>query len=320
MKFRQLQYFIAIVECSSLSRAGGRLHVAQPALSQHVRQLEAELGVRLLDRTARGVSATEAGCRLYQQAKVILAEVAQVPEIVRQSAANPTGEVRFGMSGTVCELVGVPLMEAARTRYPGVRLRPVEAMSGYILDWLKRAEVDVALVYASANPRGLATYPMLIEDLCLLGRRGSRIRTAGPGPTVSLATALTLDLITPGAPHALRELIDCAARKIGQPLKPAMEIDAYRQIKQLVARGAGFAILPETAVRDEVAQGTLQAWRMCRPALQRRVYLAHMKERPLSAAARAVAILSGQIITDLVRSGAWTAQLDAASDLAVLAD
>src|SRR5690606_27156840 len=97
MDLRRLHYFVTVVDCGSVSRAAGRLHVAQPVLSQHVRRMEGELRTTLLDRSARGVTPTDAGRRLYQHARSLLEQAAQLPELVRDAAANPIGEVRIGM-------------------------------------------------------------------------------------------------------------------------------------------------------------------------------------------------------------------------------
>jgi len=311
MDLRRLHYFVTVVDCGSVSRAAGRLHVAQPVLSQHVRRMEGELRTTLLDRSARGVTPTDAGRRLYQHARSLLEQAAQLPELVRDAAANPIGEVRIGMPATASELIVPPLIEAARKRYPGVRLRPVEAMSGYILDWLRRGEVDLALIYGVTSCSGLVMQPLLEEGMCLIGRKGATVGRKQPGAAAPLSAALRLPLITPGRPHGLRDLIDRAAHSLGSQLTRALEIDSYSQIKQLVMRGAGFAMLPETAIRHEIESGLLEAWRINRPTLRRQVYLAYVKDRPLSSAARAIAGLSWEIIRELVSSGAWIAKLQA---------
>ena len=105
MDLRQLRYFARVVESGSFSKAANQLHVAQPALSQHVRHMEDELGVTLLHRGSQGVAPTEAGQRLHRHAKRILAEFAEIPDSVRGEAIAPRGDVRFGLPGTVSEIL-----------------------------------------------------------------------------------------------------------------------------------------------------------------------------------------------------------------------
>ncbi|MFD1984244.1 LysR family transcriptional regulator [Mesorhizobium newzealandense] len=235
MDLRQLRYFSKVVESGSFSKAATQLHVAQPALSQHVRHMEEELGLALLHRGPHGVSATEAGTRLMVHAKRILAEFAEINDSVRGAAIAPRGEVRFGLPGTVSELLAAPLIEAARERFPEVRIRIVEAMSGYILEWLKRGEVDLAMIYATSDPRGLAVHHGLSEEICLFAAPVD----SRPAPTCqallwSFVTSLGLPLVVPGPGHGLRELIEAVANVSPGRHQPGDRNRLLHQIKRLV--------------------------------------------------------------------------------------
>jgi LysR family nitrogen assimilation transcriptional regulator len=309
MDLRQLRYFVAIVEHGSFSKAANQLRVAQPALSQHLRHMEEELGVTLLHRGTRGVLPTEAGERLLQRAKSILTEFGELRDTVRGEKSAPIGEVRFGMPGTVSEQLSVPLIEAAQARYPSVRIRIAEAMSGYILDWLRRGEIDLAMIYSTSDPSGLGIHHGLTEDLCLFGTASLTACQAEPGQPVTLTEAANLDLILPGPSHGLRDLIEEAALSVNVPIWPAIEIDSYAQIKQLAQRGRGYGILPNTAVAREAQAGTFNIWPLVAPPLSRKVFLAYSTERPLSAAVRAIGQLAWETLRDLVQVGDWAATL-----------
>lgn len=309
MDLRQLRYFSKVVENGSFSRAANQLRVAQPALSQHVRHMEEELGVSLLHRSAKGVKPTEAGERLLRRANRILAEFAEIPDSVRGEAVAPRGEVRFGLPGTVSELLAAPLIEAARAHYPEVRIRVVEAMSGYILEWLKRGEVDLAMIYSTSDPRGLAVHHGLSEEICLFCSASLDATRTIKGPRISLADAARLPLVVPGPGHGLRELIEDAGLAARVPITPAIEIDSYSQIKKLVLRGLGFGILPRMALNSEAESGLFRVWKIVEPQITRRVYLAYSTERPLPNAPRAIGQLSWDILRQLVRDKVWTAEL-----------
>jgi LysR family nitrogen assimilation transcriptional regulator len=309
MDLRQLRYFSSVVELGSFSRAAKHLRVAQPALSQHVRHMEDELGVALLHRTAHGVLPTEAGERLLRHAKTILAEFAEIADSVRGQNTAPRGDVRFGLPGTVSEILAVPLIEEARARYPGVRIRIVEAMSGYILEWLRRGDVDLAIIYRASDPAGLVAHHGLSEEICLFGLPSIGRVPVAAGGDVTLAQAAALDLILPGLSHGLRDLIEQAAQSIQVPINATIEIDSYGQIKRLAQRGLGYGMLPRMAVQREAAAGIFSTWRLVGPEIIRKVYLAYSLERPLPGAVRAVGQLSWDILRRLVREDAWTAQL-----------
>lgn len=316
MDLRQLRYFVAIVEQGSFSRAAEALRVAQPALSQHMRHMEAELGLPLLHRGPRGAVPTEAGARLLTHARAILDRFAEIPDSVRGADRPVTGDVRIGLPGTVSEILSVPLIERVRAEHPGIRLRVAEAMSGYILDWLNRDAVDLAVLYNPAAPKGLVLRHALTEELCLFARApggdfsGAVLSGVDlPDGPVSLARAAALPLILPALSHGLRDLIEEAAQAEGAAVTPGIEIDSYARIKELAVRGHGFGILPRAAIAAEIAAGAFRAWPIGSPPLRRRIYLAHAADRPLSAAAATVSGLAWDLLGELVRSGIWPAEL-----------
>ncbi|MGQ2904875.1 MAG: LysR family transcriptional regulator [Neoaquamicrobium sediminum] len=307
MDIRQLRYFIQVLESGSFSKAAEQLHVAQPSLSQHVRHMEEDLGVKLLHRGPKGVIATEAGERLLLRARNIVAEFAELRDAVRGAASMPRGEVRFGMPGTVSEILAAPLIEAARRRYPEIRIRIAEAMSGYILDWLTRGDVELAIIYSAANPRGLAVHHVLSEEIALFASRLLGDGSAPRGGTVELAEAAALPLIIPGRQHGLRELIENAAASIGVAVEPSIEIDSYSQIKKLAQRGLGYGILPRMAVSRGAETDMFRIWAIEEPEITRKVYLAYSTEKHLSNASRAIGQLAWEILRELVRDGTWVA-------------
>ena len=309
MDLRQLRYFTAIVEQGSFSKAATKLRVAQPALSQHLRHMEDELGVPLLHRGTRGVQPTEAGERLLARARAILAQFAELPDEVRGESAQPGGEVRIGLPGTVSELFSVPLIEAARERFPEVRIRIAEAMSGFVLDWLRRGDVDLAVIYSTSDPKGLGIHHVLTEELCLFGTPALEAVTAAPGCPVTLQAAAGLDLILPGTGHGLRDQIDEAAASIGASVQAAIEIESYTQIKRLAERGLGYGILPRMAVREQERAGVFRTWPIEQPQMYRKVYLAYSTERPMPSATRAIGQLSWEILRGLVAGESWAATL-----------
>ncbi len=304
---RRLRYFVAIVEARSLSRAARELNVAQPALSQHVLAMEAELGVVLLHRGAKGVQPTEEGLRLLEEAHHLLERFGTLSDRVRGTSVGPSGMVRVGMPGTISEQIGTTLVEAARLQHPQVRIRIVEAMSGFVLDWLRGNVVDLAFLYDVPEEKSIHVRHVLTEEIYLFGSAAAHNSLAPD--ELTLSEVLALPLIVPSPSHGLRHLIDLTARSIGRRIEPEVEIDSYRQIKQLVARGNGFGLLPLVAIRADVEEGRFRSWRVVKPALRRRVLLAYRADIPLSTAVRAVGLLSWTLLRDMVERGAWPATL-----------
>ena len=309
MDLRQLRYFIAILEQGSFSKASQYLHVAQPALSHHVRQMEDDLGVELMVRGPRGVTPTQAGERLLHHARLIMRQVDAARDEVRSMAGDPGGAVVVGLPGTVSQILSVPLIEAVRARYPRIQPRIAEAMSGFIHEWLRDGTVDFGIIYRTGDARGLTTHHVLSEELCLLGPPGCDLAEAADG-SVAFAVAAKLGLILPGSAHNLRQQLEEAASRRNLSLDVDIEIDAYQQIKALAAKGMGFSILPRMAVEADAAAGRLSVWRIVNPVLTRDVFLARAKDRPLTAAGKAALDVCWRTLRELVESGAWIAEFN----------
>lgn len=318
MDLRHLRYFVTIVETGSFSQAAHRLRVAQPALSQHVRNMETDLGVELLFRTSQGVHPTEAGETLVRHARIILNQMEVACEAVRLGQIEPEGEVRLGLPGTVSQLLCVPLLREARQRYPKIKLRVAEAMSGFVLDWLREGKVDLGVLYRFASDRGLQARRVLSEELNLLGPVDPmEAQPHPPSGPVSFSTAAGLTLILPSHGHGLRDLIEERALSEKVHLSTVIDIDTYGQIKLLVQSGLGYSILPSAALREEVARGLLRTWPMGTPVLSRDLHLVRHADRPLSNAVRAVEELTYATLVRLVQDGQWRARLaDAAAGVA----
>lgn len=301
---RQLRYFVAIVEQGSFSRAAEVLHVAQPALSLHVRNMENELAAPLLLRTSRGVEPTEAGLTLLRHARIILDQLSIAEEEIRDQQNDPAGEVRLGLPGTISQILAVPLITAVHLRYPKIKLRIAEAMSGFILEWMRDGRIDLAVLYGETHDHGIQTERLLEENLYFFGS-ASRAKTAILGKTISFAEAIKKPLILPGKDHGLRELLQHEANDVGCMLNSIVDVDSYNNIKTLVESGMGFSILPENAISSEVAEGRLQSWDIIEPQINRSIYLAHLENRPMTHAVAAVLELARETLCDLVKTGRW---------------
>lgn len=302
---RQLRYFVAIVEQGSFSRAASFLHVAQPALSLHVRNMEADLGATLLHRIPRGVVPTEAGAILLRHARIILNQLTVAEEEVREHRNDPSGEVRLGVPGTIAQIVAVPLITAVRLRYPKIKLRIAEAMSGFILEWMREERIDLAVLYGQAEEHGIRTEPVLEEELLFFGPARPEEDLPPSGEAIDFARVVGLPLILPGRGHGLRDLLESRAEALQSRLNTVIDVDSYANVKSLVEEGFGYSVLPENAIASEVAEARLSRWLITNPAINRSIYLAHSASRPMTNANSVVLALLRDTLRDLARSGQW---------------
>jgi len=119
---RQLRYFVAVAEAGSLTRAAGRLHIAQQSLSEQIRALEAQFGAPLFERSSRGVRLTDVGTVLLREARPLLAQAERTLETTRRAARGEGGTLRVGFLSSVANYVLPPVVRAFRERHPEVTL------------------------------------------------------------------------------------------------------------------------------------------------------------------------------------------------------
>ncbi len=305
MDIKQLKYFIAIAEEGSLSAASARLHVAQPSLSQHVIKVERELGVTLIERSPRGIVLTESGQILLRHAREICASMDACREKVRQSGGVPRGDVNFGLPSSVSMVLSVPLTETVLVELPHVKLRVIEAMSGFIRAWLEDQSIDLAFLYEVSELKNCDVQELMSEDLHFFAAPDNWPLSVPPGTPVSLKDIQGLDLILPSPHHGLRQTIERYARSLGKPFKVVIEMDALAQIKELVVRGTGYTILAPVAAYDRVQRGELVMSRIVEPVMSRPVYLVRNRAKPVTEASRAVERITADVVEDLVRRKIW---------------
>ena len=316
MDIRHLKYFIAISEEKSLSAASRRLGVAQPSLSQHVIKLEDELGLPLITRSAQGIQLTEEGRLLLRHAREICGSLAACLSEMKESGSAVRGRVAFGMPPSVSMVMSVPLAETVRIEFPDVRLQAIEAMSGFIRNWIGDQTVDIGFLYEIDKKDSFHAIPILDEQLCFFAAPDNWPLATPPGAPTSLAALRDFDLILPSPSHGLRKTIEKHARAGGIELNVVIEMDAMTQIKELVARGSGYTIFSPAAAYDFVARGELVKAPITDPDMSRPVYLVHSTARPMTRACRAVQRLTLEVARDLVRRGIWEGRLrDLPADL-----
>jgi len=304
MNLRQIKYFVAIADAGSFSKAAEALHIAQPSLSQHVRNLEEELGVELLNRHPRGVTPTEAGVLFCKHVRSVLRDMEQAKEAVRTTTQEPAGEVAIGLSTATCRELAVPIVQAAARHYPNVTIHLVESMSGNLDEWIQSGRLDVALLYEHrASEHDLST-EVMIEDLVLVTTPDRAPAT----PTVSMRALSALPLVLPGPAHILRNVLDTAAQRAGQPLNVAVNCDSFAGIVELVLQGYA-AVFSEFGVSREVARGELVCTPIVDPTPRWHLSVVQSNKSGNARASEAVAHLLTEITQGLVIGALWKAKV-----------
>ncbi|SNB71224.1 DNA-binding transcriptional regulator, LysR family [Arboricoccus pini] len=305
MDLRQLKYFIQIAECGNLSRAAEVLRIAQPSLSQQMRNLEGELGVDLLVRHARGVTPTEIGLQLYDHARRILQEVERTREVIRSQSLTPSGRVSVGLPTSACRGLSLPLIKAMAVRQPNITLHIVEAMTGYIDDFITMGRLDVALLYDHKAFEHVAWTEMMAEDLMLfVPPDHPLVRKA----SVTFREMFDLPIVLPGAPNVMRTVIErFAARHDVSP--KAMACDSLPAIARMVRERLALAVMPHFAFGDELARGEMVAISIHDPTPSWRLSVVVSQRTMNPRGSEAVAEVMADVIAQMVDAGLWRARL-----------
>ncbi len=296
----KLRYFSKIAELGSFTRAAGELGVAQPALSSHMRTLEEQLGVLLLNRTPRGVTATAAGQTLLAHAQAILRAVDQAEVATKEQAKYPSGDVSLGILGSISPILGIPVIQACAQRFPKVRLTISEGDSQAL-----RVGVDTKLYDLAVTLEGVAkpaAIPLFDEVLFAIGANGQ----FAPGETLTIEKALGLPLILPTRRHGIRILLERQALMLGREINIIREIEGVASTKAAIRAGLGVTILGRGAVYADHENERLSTATLVKPGLQRRLVLDMPVNHPPSRAVIEVRNIVLSVVERLGAEGHWS--------------
>ncbi len=282
MELHQLEYFVAVAEEASFTRAANRVHVAKPGVSAQVRRLESELGQQLLDRSGRSVTLTEVGAAVLPFARAALDALDGARLAVDQLTGLVRGQVTVGMvSG--CALPSLAeLLSDFHSRYPGVAIALTEDGSDRLVEQLRDGTLDLALIgVAGPAVEGLETAVVLDDALVaavapedpLAAERSVTVAELRDRPLVSLPRGT-----------GVRAALDAACADEGFTPRIVLEASALPMVAQLAQRGLGVAILPASAAPEEA----LRALPIGEPQMRSRLELAWNPSAAHSPAARAL--------------------------------
>lgn len=305
MDLRQLKYFVQIVESGSLAKASRQLYIAQPALSQHIAKLEAEVGKPLLIRTAKGVTPTENGAALHHHARFILRQLDQALSIARQEPGTVHGMVSVGLAATTVCAVGAPFMRRIREKYPGIVLNVVEGMSGHLAQMMRLGQLDLAILFSRDAVTDLPSEPLVEEELFVILPEDSDLV---PPRRVKLSCEDTahLPLILPTGIHGLRRRIAAEFEQRNLAMHVVAEIDSLSLLMTCVREGMGATIKPMSAVLLDGRRR--EGWRTMAFSdahMKRPNFLYSVDPERMSPAAAAVRAELRETVKQLVQSGEW---------------
>ncbi|MDB5892119.1 MAG: hypothetical protein JWP47_2950 [Polaromonas sp.] len=297
MNLRALRYFVAIADAGSLTAAAAAISIAQPALTRQLRELEADLGVQLLQRNPRGVLLTPAGVTLYESAQRMLAEATRVRQQLARPQNSTFATVVLGSSPTLARVLLPSLFESCR-RSLAFQLRAREAFTPALLDWLERGVVDMAIVTNPEAGRALTLHPLLGEPFALISHKSLQF-----GPVISISQLARIPLLMTSL-H--RSIVERQLLPLGGHLNIQGEIDSVDSIRELVMQGRWATVMPVSVFKEPRASEAVAMSEISGVQLNRLLVLATRVERQDNSALYVLREMIESEVARLTRKGMFS--------------
>lgn len=293
MDLRHLRYFVAVAEAGHMTRAAQALGIQQPPLSQQIKALEQELGLRLFLRHPKGVALTEAGQQLLDEARRLLADAAALRERLQRMARGERGRLRVAFTSSAAAHGFTPrLLRECRHRYPEIALEVSESSAAEITEGLADGRLHAGLLRVPvARPPGLRFERLLSEPALLALPVDHPLLRGGPARPIAVHELRDEPLVLvrrPGAPGLYANLLALCEAAGFQP-RIAAEVERMMSNLNLVAAGVGISVVP-ASMRGAHADAVVYCPLDGGARLEAPLTLAWREDHPLPAVATFVAL------------------------------
>ena len=276
---RQLRAFSVLARTGSFTKAASELHLTQSAVSHAMKALEQDAGCRLLDRTGKTVTATEAGELLLVHAERILAEMAHARAALEKLGKWGQSRLRVGASATACRYVLPPVLREFGKEFPKCRIIIEPGDTPEMIELLRNGKIDLAVNLEPPSREPLEFRPLFTDEMQFIVAPSHP--WAASGRAVREEVAMQNYILYTRKSYT-GELIDDYFREEEIVLRTAIEMGSISAIKEMVKLDIGVSILAPWTVADETAAGTLVALPLGKRKLKRRWGVLHWQARRLS--------------------------------------
>lgn len=305
---RSLRSFVTVASTGSISAAAEMLHIAQPALSVQIKNLEEQLGTSLFSRHARGVKLTATGERFLLHCVEILKRIDLAYSDMRAATDDPSGTVAVGLPQSIAKFVAVPLVLETIKLYPKIKLQMIEISTGYIADQLLRGMIDIGLTFGLVDEVRIKSSHLLDEELVLVSAASRSKKRQDFIPSkkkLDLHELPAIPMILPTKAHSLRQCIEDRLSQEKINLNIIAEVNTVPQLVELAASGVASTILSYASVCDHEKTGHIQTFKLGHPPLSRPIYSCQSATLPMSIAATKIEHQLNCIIHRQIAEGLW---------------
>ena len=277
-----LALFIRVAEMQSITKAAEASHIALAAASRRISQLEDQLGVQLLFRSARGVEVTPAGNTLLAHAREMLAKVDEMRAEIADYSRGVKGLVRvFANASALAQYLPDDLATFG-AKHPAIKVAIAEERSGAIADAVHGGMADVGIVMEGADAEGLQRFEYRKDTLCAVVPKKHPVRAK----SLEFARLLDYDFVGLESNTVISQILLQQAARAGRPLRLRVQVKSFDVVARLVQAGLGIGVLPEAAASAFARHMGLRLVALTDPWAQRHMYVAVREYAHLSAPAR----------------------------------
>ncbi len=281
---KHLRYFHALARHGHFGRAAEACAITQPALSIQIKELEEILGSPLVERGARQIRLTGLGEAFAGRVHDILLSVESLGDLARLSAGPLGGHLRIGVIPTVAPYLFPEVVRRLTQRFPGIDLRPREAITGKLIGELLEGRLDTAIVALPVSEPLLDEHPLFDEEFVLVRPTADAGR---PVPSSDMLREMRLLLLEEG--HCFRDQALSFCHIGPNPPRDLMEGSSLSTLVQMVGAGIGVTLIPQMAVAVETRSARVSVARLAAPRPSRSVGMIWRKSNPLADQLRQVA-------------------------------
>ena len=280
---RQLQYYVAVYEEATFSKAALREHCSQPALSAQIRNLEEILNRVLLERSVNGVMPTPAGQRFYRHSVAILHSVNSAKLEMEEVSGQVAGQLRAGLIPSVMRSLMPSFLPAFIDTYPMIDIRLIQGFSDALAEMVLAQELDLAVVLEPPKHEGIEITKLSEGSMVLISSPSLNFKRGEP---LRLQDLAPLNLVVPSPNHTMRRNIERRIWTKEIRVGRILEMDSVHGMIDFVSNSKWATILPLTAVACDLDSDRLCINPIAEPYLEADLYLINLKRRPLPALAQ----------------------------------
>jgi DNA-binding transcriptional LysR family regulator len=275
MELRHFRYAVAVADSLHFGQAAAHLHISQPPLSQQIRQLEEELGVKLFHRTKRHVQLTEAGRMFVAEARVILAQADHASSVAKR--VGELGQIIVAVAGPADSPIFIDIFRTFGTRHPGVRIALRNISTAQQVEALREGRIHAGFVVTPIDDPALATETVQQTPIGIALPRGHRLAARHYVPLTELANERHIMFARHLGPRFFDAIIG-ACREVGFTLNVVHEVDNLQTARTLVAAGRGVCFVPASVQEGRSSAVQIRPVRPKLPHVDAHLALAYRRQ------------------------------------------